>query len=238
MAALARRGHLITPISDGGPPTGRCRLGGTALLDPGTHWPEVDGIPLSLLAVLDVDALAPWLGEELHTSPGLLNFFHVQPYLDYEQYDGINPFDDPRAWRVIAAKPERAVETPAPASAFVFDQRPAWADPIITLPGHEESVVGSLDLGPGYEQRNSVVEAYDIHTTWPPGTDGYADGHRAFGWPWPQQGALTGEDEVLLLQLSSDDEFQWGDGGLLYYMITAEALRAGDFSQVRVQQGE
>lgn len=238
MAKLARRGHLISPTSDGGPPTGRCRLGGTALLEPGTPWPEVGGVPLSLLAVLDVDALAPWLGEELHASPGLLNFFHVQPYVDGEQYDGVDPFDDPRAWRVIAAAPERAVEKPAPEPAFVFDQRSAGAEPVITLPGHEESVVGSLDLGPGNEHRFAVVEAYDIHTTWPPGTDGHASGHRAFGWPWPQQGALTEEGDVLLLQLCSDEEFQWGDGGMLYYLIPAEALRAGDFSQVRVEQGE
>jgi len=60
---------------------------------------------------------------------------------------------------------------------------------------------------------------------------------RGFGWPWPQQGNLTREGEVLLLQLSSDEELEWGDGGLLYYMIAAEALRAGDFSQVRVEQG-
>lgn len=66
-------------------------------LEPGTSWPEVDGIPLSLLAVLDVDALASWLGAELPASPGLLNFFHIQPYLDYEQYDGTNPFADPRS---------------------------------------------------------------------------------------------------------------------------------------------
>lgn len=43
---------------------------------------------------------------------------------------------------------------------------------------------------------------------------------------------------MLLLQLASDDEFERGDGGQLYYLISAEALRAGDFSQVRVHQGE
>ncbi|WP_405679516.1 DUF1963 domain-containing protein [Streptomyces sp. NBC_01511] len=178
------------------------------------------------------------MGDQLRTSPGLLNFFHIQPYVDYEQYEGINPFSDARSWRVIAADPEKAVETPAPTPAYVFDQLPAQADPVITLPGHEESVVGSLDLGPGNEHRIPVVEAADIHTTWPPGTDGYAHGHRAFGWPYPQQGNLTGKDEILLLQLSGGGGFEWGDGGLMYYLIPAEALHAGDFSQVRVQRGE
>lgn len=39
MAALARRGHLIVPAGVGEPGTGRCHLGGAALLEPGTSWP-------------------------------------------------------------------------------------------------------------------------------------------------------------------------------------------------------
>jgi hypothetical protein len=59
---------------------GRCRLGGPALLDPGTAWPQASGFPLSLHAilnaVLDVGALVGWLGNALPTlCPGLLNFF-------------------------------------------------------------------------------------------------------------------------------------------------------------------
>lgn len=62
------------------------------------------------------------------------------------------------------------------------------------------------------------------------------DGHRrAFGWPWPLQGGFMRDDEVHLLQLDSDGQWRFGDFGLLYFLIPADTLRAGDFSQVRVE---
>lgn len=239
---------MIAPVGAGDTPTGVCRLGGAALLEPDTPWPEIDGVPLSLLAVLDVGALGSWAGGELGTGTGLLNFFHVLPYVDREQDDGIDAFNDPRAWRVVPAGTERAVETSAPAAAYVFGHRPAWTDPVLTLPAHEESVVASLDLGPGTSHRFPTVEAYDIRTTWPTGADDRAHGHRAFGWPSrgcraggrPERGrrSRTGGEEVQLLELGSDEEFQWGDGGILHYLVPAEELGAGDFSRVRVEYSE
>jgi hypothetical protein len=45
-------------------------------LAPGTPWPETrEGFPLSLVAVLDTDELAPWLGDQLPTRLGLVNVF-------------------------------------------------------------------------------------------------------------------------------------------------------------------
>lgn len=231
MAALVRRGYTIAPAGDGAVPAGRSRLGGAALLEPGTPWPRVEGVPLSLLAVLDTDTMAPWLGEELPTRPGLLNFFHLEPDLPYEEYGHIDQFGDGYCRRVIAADPKLAAETPAPAPATVFDQRPVSARPVLTLPGCEEPVVGSLDLGPGNEDRWPVIEAAGIRTTWPSDVE-EEGGHRAFGWPWPLAGAVMDDDEVLLLQLDTDDQFQWGEAGVLYFTMPADALRAGDFSQV------
>ncbi|HEY1175584.1 MAG TPA: hypothetical protein VGF17_05460, partial [Phytomonospora sp.] len=45
--------------ADAGQQTGVCRFGGAPLLAPGTPWPTCGGVPLSLLAVLDTDALRP-----------------------------------------------------------------------------------------------------------------------------------------------------------------------------------
>ncbi|WP_200827361.1 YwqG family protein [Thermomonospora echinospora] len=232
MAALVRRGHALVPVGDGEAPAGRSRLGGAALLESGTPWPEVEGIPLSLLAVLDTDALARWLGAELPVRPGLLNFFFLEPDLPYEEYRHLDFLGDERCRRVIAADPAFAVETSVPAPATVFDERPVTARPLLTLPGNEESVVASLDLGPGNEDKWPVMEAYNIRTTWP--SDAQQEGHRAFGWPWPFQSPVMEEDEVHLLQLDSDDHFQWGDMGVLYFTIPADALRKGDFGQVRI----
>ncbi|MEU6711670.1 DUF1963 domain-containing protein [Nonomuraea sp. NPDC046802] len=66
---MARPEFGLTAAQEGRPPTGRCRFGGSALLEPGTSWPDFNGIPLSLFVVLDTD--------ELPVRPGLLNFFYL-----------------------------------------------------------------------------------------------------------------------------------------------------------------
>jgi hypothetical protein len=57
-AAPVRPGFLLRRPADQATATGLRRLGGPALLEPDTPWPEVDGFPLSLPAVLDTEALA------------------------------------------------------------------------------------------------------------------------------------------------------------------------------------
>ncbi|MFW5415507.1 DUF1963 domain-containing protein [Nocardiopsis sp. CNT-189] len=58
-------------------------------------------------------------------------------------------------------------------------------------------------------------------------------GHRAFGRPWAMQGGPAPDpDRVHLLQLDSDDGWSWADCGTVSSDIPAEALRAGDFTQV------
>src|ERR1044072_2783807 len=73
---LARPGFALTEAGPG-EAAGHSRFGGRAMLEPGTEWPTCDGFPLSLLAVLDTDALAPWLGDILPAGTGLLNFFSL-----------------------------------------------------------------------------------------------------------------------------------------------------------------
>ncbi|WP_405607705.1 DUF1963 domain-containing protein [Streptomyces sp. NBC_01508] len=114
LAAMALPGFRLTPARPVKPAAGLSRRGGPALLDPGTPRPQCDGIPLSLFAVLDTEVLAPWLGDVLPHRAGLLNFFYLQP--DPADEDAMNLFfdgeqwHDPRAGRVIAALPPRAVE--------------------------------------------------------------------------------------------------------------------------------
>lgn len=255
MAALARRGYRLAPIAEGAEgdggaggagddggatPAGRSRLGGSALLEPETEWPHVEGIPLNLMAVLDVEALAPWLGEELPAVPGLLNFFYFEPDLPYAQYQRFDVFTDSRCWRVVPADPRYAVERLAPSPAHVFDARPAAAAPIITLPSYDEPVVQALLDSDDEHGMPRWFDAFDLSVEWRPGSDdhpAYRWGrhHRAFGWPWPLQGGFLRDGEVHLLQLDSDEQWQFGDFGLLYYVIPLDALRAGDFSQARVE---
>jgi hypothetical protein len=239
IAALARRGYRIAPAGEDTTPAGRSRLGGSALLEPTTEWPHVEGIPLNLMAVLDVDVLAPWLGEELPAVSGLLNFFYFEPDLPYDEYRHIDEFTDSRCWRVIPADPQRAMGRSAPYPAHAFDPRPAAAAPIISLPECQESVVRDVLDSDDEDGMPKWLKAFNLNDEWRSGSGHPAYDwnrhHRAFGWPWPLQGGFMRDDEVHLLQLDSDSQWQFGDFGLLYFVIPADALRAGDFSQVRVE---
>ncbi|GAA0353931.1 YwqG family protein [Actinoallomurus spadix] len=234
LAAMALPGLMLDPVDDGHLATGRCRLGGPALLEPGTPWPECDGIPLSLLAVLDTDPLAGWLGDRLPCRPGLLNFFYLDPDLDYDDYRHIDLFEDARVWRVIPADPARAESVAAPAGARSFAATPLRASPIPTLPDQWDPAVDGLDFGPDRDLP-PCLEVGEVCGAW---TERYGDGlHRAFGWPSLLQGPLQAEGHVHLLQIDGFDRWTFGDAGVLYYTIPEDALRAGDFTRV-VAEGQ
>ncbi|MGW4378697.1 DUF1963 domain-containing protein [Kitasatospora sp. NPDC004531] len=232
-AALARRGFRLDPATGDAPATGRCRLGGPALLDPGTPWPELDGVPLSLLAVLDTDALAPWLGGELPVRPGLLNFFQLDPDVPYEEYAKLDT-SSPLMYRVLPADPARAVETPAPAPANRYPARAVRAVGTVMLPDCWDVEDHDVDF-----DRDAHWGATELVLLALDGYDGNtADQHRAFGWPdTSHTSAVTARDAdgpaVHLLQLSGDAElgWGWGDAGTLYFTIPAAAFAAGDFSR-------
>ncbi|WP_158562746.1 DUF1963 domain-containing protein [Marinitenerispora sediminis] len=125
-----RPGFPLTPARDTRPPIGASRLGGPALLEPGTPWPDHEGVPLNLLAVLDTDALAPWLtADDLPVRPGLLNFFH-----QYEADGAQGHSIAPEACRVIPARPRRAEVVPAPAEATAFAPVPLHTRPVVSGP--------------------------------------------------------------------------------------------------------
>ncbi|MER7754682.1 YwqG family protein [Kitasatospora sp. NPDC097643] len=232
-AAMARRGFRLVPASPEAPAAGRSRLGGPALLEPGTPWPVSAGVPLSLHAVLDTDALAEWLGDQLPTRPGLLNFFYLDPDVPYEEYRELDPYH-PDAWRVVPADPARAVATTAPEPALRYPQRPVHAVEVTMLPD-------------GWDLENDDLP-YDKDRHWGapslvldemPDLNGNTAGHHcAFGWPDTSYTvSVTSRDDdgpaVHLLQLPEDAElgWGWGDAGTMYFTIPAGAFAAGDFSR-------
>ncbi|GAA2205430.1 hypothetical protein GCM10009850_008880 [Nonomuraea monospora] len=235
LVAMARRGFLLDRPTAAAPATGRCRLGGPALLEPGTAWPEAGGLPLSLHAVLDTDALAPWLGDELPTRPGLLNFFYLDPDVPYEVYKDLDLFD-PEACRVIPADPARAVETPAPEPARSYPATPVHAAPVTMLPDCWDLEEGDLDYD---SDEHWGVPSLVLNTM--DGLDANTAGHHcAFGWPDTSYASpVTGRDAdgpaIHLLQLAEDAElgWGWGDAGTMYFTIPAKAFLAGDYSQAR-----
>ncbi|MFJ1756173.1 DUF1963 domain-containing protein [Kitasatospora sp. NPDC088134] len=232
-AAMARRGFRLERATAERPAAGRSRLGGPALLEPGAAWPELDGVPLSLLAVLDTDALAPWLGGQLPVRPGLLNFFHFDPDVPCEVYRELNS-SGPAAWRVLAADPTRAVERAAPAPATGYPARPVHAAGTVMLPDCWDVDDGDLDF-----DRDAHWGATSLLIEAMGDLDGNTMGrHCAFGWPDTSYTAqVTARDAdgpaVHLLQLAEDAELRWGwgDAGSAYFTVPARDFALGDFTR-------
>ncbi|WP_151772960.1 DUF1963 domain-containing protein [Streptomyces abyssomicinicus] len=237
-AAMARRGfRLLRATAEAPAATGRCRLGGPALLEPRTTWPESNGVPLSLHAVLDTDALAAWLGDELPLRPGLLNFFHLDPDVPYEEYRLLDVYA-PTVCRVIAADPERAAERTAPAPARSYPATPVHAAEVTMLPDCWD--VQDDDLAFDSEQHWGAASLILDRMQ---DLDGNTAGsHCAFGWPDTSHTLQVSSRDadgpaVHLLQLAEDPElgWGWGDAGTLYFTIPRAALSAGDFGRATAQ---
>lgn len=236
-AAMARRGFRLVRATEGVPATGRCRLGGPALLEPGTSWPEQSGVPLSLHAVLDTDALAPWLGAELPVRPGLLNFFYLDPDIPYEQYRELDMLD-PGVCRVVPADPARAVETTAPEPARSYPAAPVHAVEVTMLPDCWDVEDEDVEF-----DREQHWGATSLILTEMADLDGNTAGsHCAFGWPDTSYTAKVSTRDadgpaIHLLQLAEDAglEWGWGDAGTLYFTIPGKAFGSGDFSEAVAQ---
>ncbi|MFG2627546.1 DUF1963 domain-containing protein [Streptomyces sp. NPDC048473] len=243
---LARPGFALTEAGPG-EGTGHSRFGGRAMLEPGTPWPACEGFPLSLLAVLDTDALAPWLGGLLPAGTGLLNFFYLDSNSDQCDPASYEPAfksgrDNTQVGRVIAARSVYALETNPPARSSVFEPVAWAASPGLAFPDAYDPAWDTLDLGPDVDDMaRAMPDVYveGLLTEWRqrPGVLDSED--IAFGRPqFPTGNAPLlprGEDPNLhhhLLQLSEQDEWSiGGDGGWMHWSIPTEALRAGDFSQ-------
>ncbi|MFG2477497.1 DUF1963 domain-containing protein [Streptomyces fagopyri] len=236
-AAMGRRGFQLVRPAGSIQATGQCRLGGPALLEPETCWPEQSGVPLSLHAVLDTDALAAWLGNELPIQPGLLNFFYLDPDLPYEEYRQLD-MSEPEICRVISVDPARAVETTAPAPARSYPAIPVHAAEVTMLPDcwdvEDEDV--EFDRDQHWGAASLILdEMGDL--------DGNTAGsHCTFGWPDTSYTLKVSSRDadgpaVHLLQLAEDTAlgWGWGDAGTLYFTIPAKALATGDFSQAVAQ---
>jgi len=245
VAALARPGFALT-TAEPGEQTGGCRFGGPALLEEGTAWPMCQGFPMSLLAVLDTDALRPWLGDLLPPDTGLLNFFHLDADTERAHDEAMRismrlSYEDTTGGAVVKAAASRAVEVPAPELATVFDAMPWTATPGLAFPdwGSDPALDG-FDLGEHarYGWLPNVLE--DLFPDWPKRPAALPDGtDLAFGRPEYPTGSPgfrpEGEDPESyhhLLQLSGKgDWYIGGDGGLLHYAIPSGALRTGDFTR-------
>jgi uncharacterized protein YwqG len=109
-------------------------LGGNALLADGVAWPWWEEKPLSLVAVLNLQDLAPFTTDVQLPNRGILNFFYEA---DEQQAWGFDPLHRD-GWRVVYTDSDDAVSTPAPAGALVFPTIALDPEQTLTMPGWEE----------------------------------------------------------------------------------------------------
>src|SRR5664280_1149092 len=105
------------------------RTGGTPPLPPQLRWPHRDGAPLSVLAQVRLEEVAPYDVEGALPPSGLLLFF----YGGAEDAWGFDP-DDRLSWRVLLVDPAGARVRAAPTGAEVFTERGLRPQPVLTLP--------------------------------------------------------------------------------------------------------
>ncbi|GIG63965.1 DUF1963 domain-containing protein [Phytomonospora endophytica] len=238
---LARPGFALTPAADGRG-TGHSRFGGAPLLTPGTPWPDCDGHPMSLIAVVDTDALAPWLDGVLPPGTGVLNFFCVDLYTDQAADDvhdrvlGDRTISSAQLGTVIAAPAGTAVTVGAPELASVFAAQEWAATPGFCLPDDWDPSFRLTGLDP-YEMLTLFAERLaDLREQ--PGV--VSTGDVAFGWPdFPTGGSMSMELGVdptslhHLLQLDGGDYEYYigGEGGIMHWSIPGVALAVGDFTK-------
>jgi len=246
---LARPGFALT-AAEPDQATGQCRFGGRPLLEPGTAWPMCEGTPLSLVGVLDTDALAPWLGGLVPPGAGLLNFFYLDSDSKLNDPQAMElelklDAHDPRKSAVIPAAPSRAVEATPPARASVFEPEAWTAAPAIALLCLErDPALEQIDLGTApdkfaSEMPSDYIDRHIETWEWEQIPARVTSDDVAFGWPEFPTGNSPwfpdGEDPNLyhhLLQFSGNDQWRLeGEGGWMHFSIPTEALRKGDFSQ-------
>ncbi|MGJ7907843.1 YwqG family protein [Actinopolyspora sp. H202] len=224
ITALAATSVALSTHSEAGAPLGVSRFGGDALLPPDTTWPEHESRALELLAVLDLTALAPLNPELPLPHHGVLNLFYIE---NLRSGDSVAA-GEYESCRVVRADPETAVRSTPPRSVQRHRERALYGRESFTIPDFEDVVYELTDLS------DTTAEAYDVLD------DAETEPrHRIGGWPkLVQNPVLDDSGEVhLLAQLDSDDRMDWcwGDSGSLYFLIEEQALKAGDFSRVRLE---
>ena len=230
---------------------GASKLGGRPDLAPDVAWPMWHGVAMAFIAQIRLEDAAPFDVAHQLPATGLLSFF----YDSQQTTNGSKP-QDRGGWWVHYEAIERAQvqrqSFPAnmpPASQFIAGALTCAAD--LTLPTSGTPEVVALHW------TSEVIARYEtLLATFPSAAAHAATHHRLLGHADTLQDDMrlqcqlvahgvtdmhdphaatlqAGADQwQLLLQIDSDaaSGMQWGDAGMLYYWIEAEALHALRFA--------
>jgi uncharacterized protein (TIGR02996 family) len=203
---------------------GAGKYGGRPDLPAGAKWPKFEGEPLAFLGQLNLAALRPSPAARELPGAGVLSMFAA-----YDRESGNDDFPK-GSWRLFhfpgAAKLVRHEPDAGLPEESCFPSCRLWFTEWLTLP-HEDSqgVKRLLD-------DSEVAEAY---------ADLYVDralGDHVLGHPVPIQRGEPGKKgarHLLTIGGNDDTEWEWGDGGALYFTLPEADLKAGRFDRAAME---
>jgi uncharacterized protein YwqG len=223
------RGELLVTAS---------RLGGMPHAPPGWSWPLCETEPLFFLGQINCAELQGIPAAEKLPPSGLLAFF-----ADHDAVNGGNIYGEkgfavfywPELDRLVPAMPPIELQEVLPVCALAFR-------PLIDLPDSCSSVIDSFDWSEDDRWAYAdLLEGMRNHGIPKSSWDRISES-KLFGWPhWEQNeidqmGDPDDPDGLrLLLQLDSYTDgtkwAEWGDAGLLYFLIRDADLAARRFDR-------
>lgn len=226
-------------------PVGASKLGGSPDLPPDFDWPMQGGYALAFIAQINLSEASAYDAEHLLPATGMLHFFYG--YFNYytlgaslQTVNAVRYVDDEisRLRRTLMPSPFPKYGGPYRPCSFSFQRE------ITPLHYHYFSRLDASWLR-DLQEHSGAVEAftekeraaYDEVITRLQGPA--YNINRILGHPDPIQDLHLLSDEVLLLQVDSEDDLadmMWGDVGRLFWWMQKDALACRDFGSVKFDE--
>lgn len=226
-------------------PIGASRLGGITDLPSGIQWPRYEGRPLSLVAQLNMEDVAPHDVEKVLPTTGWLYFFYdleTMPWGEKEDFG---------KWRVIyyggkndqlarqnQSKTEKhrlnLCKLSFQSQRFIptsWDFNVDWDKPELII--YPENIgLSKNEVDQYYQLVRQIIGENPNH--WMLGHANPVQALMEKSCPSMVDNTTDGDDWLLLLQVDTDHELNimWDDGGMIYYWIHKDALVAQNFDKV------
>ncbi len=243
--AVARDALLLrTGLVEAAPlGVGSSRIGGYPDLPPDAPWPcHSSGKPLAFLAQLNLSNARSMYGDASLPSEGILQFFSVYGWQDEDSTDPqVPPGTERPDWTRIVyhSNADGLAPRETPAGVNSFPPASIEFQRVLTLPNHPHEP-GCRPLlereltGDQIASMKTLVDTFDEVQAY---VLGYPAKHQLLGYADYVQDIpdfVPQGDHSLLFQLASDDHTSmcWGDGGYLYFWMSAAHRDVSDFSAV------
>ncbi len=213
------------------------RFGNNPYMPEHLDYPEYDGKPMAFLAQINLDQLPQFDQRQMLPDRGILYFFSVYGWEDNIPWDDHNIREFSRVIYFDGDISQLRRKFP---STFIhkYPETTIEFQPQLTLPDFDRDFT---DLFP-FHLDEIALETYEylpwmlrfLHS------DYFMNDsqHQMLGHPIYEQYPIHKVDEVLLLQIGTEThrdstQFQWGDGGRIYFFINVDDLKNRNFDNVR-----